>query len=338
VTVPVDLPALDGRDPLGFLAALGLLHLITNDCGPDTRLAFSDTTATAALHSRLASLDDIAQTLARIAGRAHPDGAIPDLDPAFPLAKPRRTRDPGQPKTDERDPMRVPRDRYRDALADPVRALGHEEATTWLPALVTDLAVDNAGRAALTPFNAPSGQQSLRTFFDKPLAAVRREPSWLTEALAGWRRVDGYTGEYLDHRVLRSAADHPSGASVEAGVPGATWLATMALPLLRLTGDGQHVRAALWHRAGRRSLMVWPLWRQPLDLPAVRVLLEHPALRPTDQRTVAREPLTPLGVFDVCGAERQPIAGRNSAGVLAPTTIPTPPATPSGAGALTSSP
>jgi CRISPR-associated endonuclease/helicase Cas3 len=228
--------------------------------------------------------------------------------------------------------MRVRRSEYRNMLHDKVADLAAPAALDWLSALVTDLAVDQEGRAALTPYNAPSGQQSLWTYFEKPLAAVRSEPSRLREALTGWRRIDKFTGEYLDHRVLCSAAEHPLGRSTEAGVPGATWLAIQALPLLRLTGDGRNPQSTLWHRIGQRTMMIWPLWQSPLDEHAVRVLIEHPLLRPNatarngqrPEPQVSRRKLAPLGVFEVCGAERLTIDGRKSAGVLAPIAIPDP--------------
>jgi hypothetical protein len=200
-----------------------------------------------------------------------------------------------------------------------VRAIDWHAATDWMPCLFTDLAVDSQGRADLTPFCAPSGKQNLRTFFDKPLSAVRSSPERLGEALTRWRRVEGFTGEYLDHRVLNSAADDPLGrAGAERGVPGATWLATMAIPLLRVTANGERTEATLWYRVARRQIMIWPLWNRPLDLPAVRVIIEHPCLTPIDDRpTVRSGPWPALGVFAVYGAERQRITGRNFAGVLA---------------------
>ncbi|MDG4766831.1 hypothetical protein O7632_22415 [Solwaraspora sp. WMMD406] len=249
-----------------------------------------------------------------------PDGVIPAAPATLPAAK----------VGTAPDPMRVARDEFR-AAADRLTS-GDPAAVRWLAALVTDLAADAKGRAALTPFTAPAGQQSLRSFFAKPLDEVRKDPATLIrQAFAGWRRVDGYTGEYLDHRVVRGAADHPSGKSVEAGVPGATWLAIMALPMLRLTGDGSTVAATGWHQvAGRRQpVMLWPLWRQSLDRHAVTALLEHRELRPDRRRdgvpnavpnavTVNPARWPPLGVFAVAAAARQPVEGRKSAGVLAP--------------------
>lgn len=324
MTAAVELPALDGRDPLGFLAALGLLQVITTGHGHGVRLAFSARTGCAILHSPLPGIDAIAADLAGVVSRTRDGRVIDGAGPGFPLRKASR----GTGAAGQADPMRVPRENFRTLLAE-VQALGTPAAAAWLAVLVTDLAVDRQNRTALTPYTAPSGQQSLWTFFEKPVTAVRAEPSRLTEALTGWHRIDGFTGEYLDHRVLRSAADHPAGRSSEAGVPGATWLATQALPLLRLTGDGQTPAATMWHRVGRRNVMIWPLWRPPLDQHAVRVLLEHPLLRPAPVNgpsslpslRVDRRKLEPLGVFAICGAERQLIEGRKNAGILAPLAV-----------------
>lgn len=318
MTYPIEMPALDGRDPLGFLAALGSLRLLADHHDPATALSFDDQTAVARLHStRLASLDDLVSTLVDIIGTIPHEGVIPAAPATFPASK----------VGVAADPMRVARDEFRTA-ADTLTG-GEPAAVRWLSALVTDLAADAKGRVALTPYTAPAGQQSLRSFFTKPLDEVRKDPTTLIrQALTGWRRVDGYTGEYLDHRVVRGAADHPSGKSVEAGVPGATWLAITALPMLRLTGDGSNVGATGWYQVpGRRQqVMLWPLWRQPLDRHAVTALLEHRELRPDngpDGITVNPAKWAPLGIFTVAAAARQPIEGRKSAGVLAPVPVTT---------------
>ena len=305
-----ELPALDGRDPLGFLAALGLLSVLTAS-GTTARLAWSADTGCAVLHTALEGTGAIAAVLADAVAAIGDGCVIGGAEPGFPLPK----------QGTGSDPMRVRREDFR-GLADRTGP----GALRWLAVLVTDLAADRAGRAALTPYVAPSGQQSLRTFFGKPLTAVRDEPTRLAEALTSWRRADGFTGEYLDHRVLRNAADHPSGRSAEAGVPGATWLATQALPLLHLTGDGHRAAATLWHRLGRRQVMIWPLWKPALDIHAVDALLAHPLLRPQRDNAdaapvVPRAALAPLGVIDVYGAERQAIEGRKNSGALAPVTV-----------------
>ncbi|MEV4252217.1 hypothetical protein AB0J52_03495 [Spirillospora sp. NPDC049652] len=318
----VELPALNGTDPLGFLTALGLLRVLTSEHSAPVALSFSDTTGRATLHSDLTSTDQIAEALEKVVQRAGPDTAIVGVDDRFPLRRPSQNAVRANKQAGgEKDPMRVPRDQYPQ-LAAKVAELG-DEASRWLTHLVTDLAVDGKGQAALTPYCAPAGKQSLRSFFATPLQAVRAEPAHLHHALTAWRRVDNFTGEYLDYRVVRDAADHPEGKSTEAGVPGATWLATQALRLLRLTGDGDRVAATLWHRHGRRPVMIWPLWTQPLDQFATQTLLEHPALAPAPHPalTVLREPLRELGAFTVAAAERRPLRDTKSAGVLLPLSV-----------------
>jgi hypothetical protein len=308
MTHTVDIPALDGRSPLGFLAALGLLNLLDRVTAGPARLSFSPVNGTAVLHSPLASLDEVTRQLSAIAAAGSDDAAIAGIDPRFPLRAGTGA-----------DPMRRPRDSYRQ-LATEIGQIDPHAADYWLPHLLTDLAVDGNGRADLTPYTAPSGKQNLRTFFAKPLHEVRASPGRIHEALTGWRRVEGFTGEYLDHHVLNAAADDPAGrAGAENGVPGATWLATMALPLLRITGDGHNIAATLWHRTQRRHVMIWPLWRQQLDRPAVQALLDHPCLIPADPAPTVRRAAWPaLGIFAVHGAERQQIPGRKFPGVLAP--------------------
>lgn len=304
----VELPALDGREPLGFLAALGLLQILTSECRLPARLAFSDATGCAQLTSPLQGTSSIAETVTGIIENIPAGAVLPGAGPGFP-----------PPSASGKDPLRQERPDFR-TMASQARARDPRTAALWLPALVTDLALDNTGRCAITPLNAPSGQQKLRTFFEKPLQEVQRNPAYLHQALTRWHRVEGCTGEYLDHRVLRSNADDVRGRpGRETGVPGATWLAIMALPLLRLTGSNGHRAATLWHRTGNRRLMLWPLWETPLDTSAVQALLSHPALKPADDKpTVSTRHWQPLGIFNVYGAERQRITGRTFEGVLAP--------------------
>ncbi|PZG39895.1 hypothetical protein C1I98_22990 [Spongiactinospora gelatinilytica] len=309
--ITVELPALDGRQPLGFLAALGLLRVLAQERDIPARLSFSATSATALLHSPLESPEQIAAVLAEVVAGIEAPAVLPGVPAGFPPTA-------GIGK----DPLRWPREDYR-ACAEQLKETHPRAARLWLPCLTTDLAIDSQGRGAISPFLAPAGKQNSRTFFEKPLQAVQANPGHLLEALVRWRRVEGFTGEYLDHHVLRSAADDSRGRTgQEAGVPGATWLATMALPLFRLAGDGSRVRCTLWHRIAHEHIMIWPLWRPALDLEGVRRLLEHPASRPIDDApTVSTTAWEPLGVIAAYGARRHRIPGRTFDGVLTPTSL-----------------
>ena len=78
------LPALDGRTPLGFLAALGVLRLVTDHTGRPARLAWSPHEATAVLHDAQPDIDTLVADLTNIIsrGRDRPHGRPPARIPA----------------------------------------------------------------------------------------------------------------------------------------------------------------------------------------------------------------------------------------------------------------
>lgn len=304
------LPALDGRTPLGFLAALGVLRVVTDHTRHPARLAWSPQDATAILHDAQLDIDALVADLTGIVQGIPDGGVLPETDVSFP------------PPGEAPDKLRLTRPAFTEYAAH-VADVDGAAGERWLASLVTDLSVDKDGRADISLYAAPSGKQSMRTMLEKPLALIRNDPGLLREALAAWRRYPGVTGEYLDHRVLFDAVDAPDGRPAERGVPGATWLALMSYPLLRTTADGGQPMSTCWQNLGRRAgrRMVYPLWSSPLDTAAVQALLSHPVL-------AVAEPGQPpdlaglLSVFWVGHAARRRIPGRNFSGVLAPTVSP----------------
>lgn len=299
------LPALDGRTPLGFLAALGLTRLLDVHTDDVPRLAWSPQDYTAQLHTSRDSIDAIVTDLGRIVDSIPDDGVLPGVPANLP------------PPGAAPDQLRL----SPVALGALTRELAPEpdvEVEAWLGSLITDLSLDDKQRSDISMMAAPSGKQSMRTMLEKPLQLVRRDPGCLAEALIGWRRRPGVSGEYLDHRVLFDGADSGEGASEERGVPGATWLALMSYPLLRTTAHGSEPITTGWHRRPRQpSLFVYPLWRAPLDRHAVVALMEHPLI----QLCVPGElpaPADVLSIFTVRRAQRRRIPGRTFAGVLGP--------------------
>lgn len=298
------LPALDGRTPLGFLAALGVLRLVAEATGAPVTVSWSPRDCTAILGGTDGNVDDVVATLQGVVASIPERGVLPGLPADFP------------PPGAAPDRLRLLRRDYR-AYAE---SLTGPAADSWLASLVTDLALDDKGRAGISLFAAPSGKQSMRTMLEKPLEFIRRQPDVLREALVSWRRYPGVTGEYLDNKVLYDAADAPDGEPRERGVPGATWLALMAYPLLRTSGlRGKPVTTG-WQSTGAHSgsrRFVYPLWSLPMPLPSVVALLDHPVLadaEPGPAPAAARV----LSIFQICGANRQQITGRNFAGVLTP--------------------
>ena len=307
------LPALDGRTPLGFLAALGVLRLVDAHTAHTPRLAWSTRDCCAVLHDAHRDVDALVADLTAVVRSVPDQGVLPGLSPDLP------------PPGEAPDKLRLPRADLRSYAAR-VTTTDGAAGEAWLASLVTDLSVDDKQRADISLFAAPSGKQSMRTMLEKPLARVRAQPDVLREALVAWRRYPGVSGEYLDHRVLFDAVDAADGKPAERGVPGATWLALMAYPLLLTTATGPEPLTTCWQelrdRSGRRERrMVYPLWSQPLSVDAARAVLTHPVLdraEPGSPPDAARM----LSVFRICHAERRRIPGRTFAGVLTPTTRP----------------
>lgn len=315
----VEMPALDGRLPLGFLASLGLL-VVLSDLETGARLSFSPDTGAAVLHSPLRTIDEVVQVLADYIRQADEEASIAGVAPGFPLGG------------GTGDPMKKTRQDWRRQLVQQADEHG-PGAAAWLPHLVTDLAVDNKGRGAVSLMTAQDRNEGLEEFFKGPLDSIRGDLGRIRirEALTSWRRVPGCRGLMLDYQALRFAADHERGKrGEERGVPGATWLATMSLKALRLTGDGHSARATLWHQAGARQVMIWPLWRQPLGIPAAQALIEHPAIVPVAQPTselqgaevaVRATAWQRLGIIGVYAATRIRAEGQKSQRALTPIPI-----------------
>ncbi|HEY6797636.1 MAG TPA: hypothetical protein VI248_23425 [Kineosporiaceae bacterium] len=303
------LPALDGGTPLGFLAALGVLRLVTEHGEYQPRLAWSRQDGIAVLHDAHADVDGLVADLSAVVTGIPDAGVLPGMPADVP------------PPGEAPDKLRLPRPDLARYAAGVSRAAG-PAGERWLSSLVTDLSLDDKQRADISQFAAPSGKQSMRTMLEKPLARVRANPTLLREALVSWRRYAGVSGEYLDHRVLFDAVDAADGKPAERGVPGATWLALMAYPLMLTTGLGGQPRTTCWQDLGRGARrMVYPLWSAPLDVDGVRAVLTHPVLQGAAPGAPPAE-AGPLSIFRVCHAERRRIPGRTFAGVLTPVTTP----------------
>lgn len=300
----IELPALDGRSPLGFLATLGLHHLVVAHTDPDATLAWHPSTCLPSLGTgRFTDLNELATWIVELA-TGQPDDV---LQPGWP---------PGFPPPGEAPDKLVP---LRSELHDVLKQ--HHTAERLIGALVTDLAVNDADRVRRTPMVAPTGKQSFSTMLNNQDGHIREDPQVLRQALTRWRRIRGTTGEGFDGVAIVGGADDPTGRPGERAVPGAVWLAIAGLARYRLAADDRgRTTATAWRRVKGDSLMVWPLWTPDLDADAVLVLLEHPEVTLIPGQRGGFAPplpkLAPLGVSRICAAERA--GGGNSDGPLMP--------------------
>jgi len=211
--VPIELPGLIGDEPLGFLAAIGLATQIMEN----SYLSWSPETHHAILHcrdSRFSSIDDLVSMLLRRLDEIQPGWAIPNQT-NFPL---RRRR--GGP-----DPLRMRPYDYQGRELRPYKG-----GLSWLKAH-TDQSGDRRPRVLRAdPLHRHPRPPDHRSFWYYPMLEVKKDPRrLLTEALTGWRRVDGADGWLLDHHATYSTDPGIRGPSGSMAVPGATWLATLAV-------------------------------------------------------------------------------------------------------------
>ncbi len=206
----IDLPGLVGDVPLGFLAVRGLMTQVLES----SYLSWDPEDRHAILYCyKQASGADLVSVLMERLGAIR-EGEVLPFTRGFPV---RRRR--GAP-----DPLRVTPAGYRQLARS-------TDGRSWLEATITDEATDPDGHCLVNPLIAVRGRQTIGSFWYYPMLEVRRDPErLLTEALTGWRGVEGSEGWLLDHNATYSTDPGLRGPGGSMAVPGATWLATLAVP------------------------------------------------------------------------------------------------------------
>lgn len=306
------LPGLRGNDPLGFLAAVGLISLSEQGEIPDLRLAWGGGGSLIAnVEGDVDSIEKLSGQLRSVFERVRrADAAIPGVPRELPLKK-----------TETKDPMRMSREQMRQLYldADAAWAEGRKWVARWMVALTAQTAPTRdakRGDVQLTDFYAPTGQMAMRTsIFEKTMTAVERVGG-PGDALTGWRRIS-YDGANFDERAKRDAGVTTSGEPDNQGAPSATWLAAMGMRFFCVTDDGRRTATVGWqhirmYRGYTKRSLIWPVWGWALEPAAVRLLLAHPAMRlhADGNRVEPDKPreLQALGVTHVFGSSRRTLA------------------------------
>ncbi|MFC7910332.1 type I-G CRISPR-associated protein, Cas3-extension family [Streptomyces nigra] len=325
-THQLELPALHSNDPLGFLAALGVLELVDAALDQTVRLSWRGLAAPAVLHTdQPLTLNQLVDLLARFLPAEPAKEPLP-VAPGI-LVLPRDT-GPGAPN----DALRMPIEQAHRLLRDLATAerLDNDPRARWFAALVNQLCITPAKKTKeepqqeqqgvttaaspvapqrptwyteSTPLFAASGQMTLANNWVKAAEQCRSQGAHVSAALTGWIRVPDYTGANLDHRSTGDAAMTSDGKPSQQGVPGATWLALHAFATFRLTGETMTSAMTAWDTSEDLPALIWPVWTSPLSRTAIRALLEHPLVR-SDDLTRCDESLINLGLVGVCSAAR----------------------------------
>lgn len=265
---PLQLDGLPGANPLGFLAAMGVLDVLTRAGRPAT-LRFLDDVVPVAVVAGADDFDDLIDVVDR--DRASwVDSVVLNGPSEHPL-----------------DDAKPDNELVAAAWArEVVRTLpaGRAEADLYC-GLVAEGAVDGSGKGKPTHLHFTAGQQRFLTMARELGAGV--DADRIREAIVGpWRDDSTLPSLSWDNRGGRPyalRATNPS-KSKRSSVPGADWLALLALASFPVLAKANPYTGALGlettgcDHKWKRSAFRWPLWSVALSLPVVRALVADPAI------------------------------------------------------------
>jgi hypothetical protein len=275
----IQLVGVDGSNPLGFLAALGLLRVV-----PDAKLGFLDDGSFRALVDVLdKSESDLAKLIADDA-KAAEDRSAPWR---FTYTKAATKKQAPQEVAD----LKPPPDDFKRFLATCVEAwlAGNDEAAGYAAAYGTDVAVDGKGNTKPTAFHFTAAQQTFLGAVEGIRASVSQE-CVETSLFKGHGEQPGSNLRW-DPRAERNwalMASNPSGDGTRVDAP-LEWLAFRGLPLLPSFPRGSRIVTTGVVGRGEDMTFTWPLWSVPASVQTVRSLVQldwADAARPQAQRSV----------------------------------------------------
>lgn len=287
------LTALDGSNPLGFLAALGVLA-VEERMLPSERPRLSWTTGVIArpvLHG-LATAEHLVDAVMQ--DRQHWfESAVLDFPPEAPA------RDVKLDATGLRA--------WLKACAG-ARFSDGGRALSLVAALVAEGSYTGDGKAKPTDLHFTAGQQQF-------LEMARRLRDELTadhveEALTGpWRyesQLPSFKWDVADDRTYALSAVNPASEQ-KLTVPGAEWLALMGLTFLPVARGRGRTRTTGCSGSWKQGAFSWPLWEDPLTADEVRTLLSLGDL-------IKEEPSTDLAARGVVRVLRSMITRSDQGG------------------------
>ena len=254
----VILEALDGANPLGFLAALGVLAVL-DDRGVAVRLSWQEA---GAWRPVLHGVDSVDAVLDHLEADLESWREEPVLDLSYRKGK-----------ATERDLKPPPEEFAR--FAESMRALGGRSAAL-VAAFATDVAVDGNGATKPTALHFTAGQQRFLSMVRDLRDGVGR--AHLDEAVVGpWTYTSTLPVMAWDATTDRRYALRATDPSKDkkAGVPGADWLAFIGLQLAPSVPRGSRILTTGATGSWKHGQWTWLLWRHPLGRMAVASLLQQ---------------------------------------------------------------
>lgn len=281
----IQLVGVDGSNPLGFLAALGLLRVV-----PGAKLGFSEDGSFRAFVDWLdKSESDLATLIAADAGAAE----IKSAPWRFTYTKAATKKQGPQEVAD----LKPPPDDFKKFLATCIEAwlTGNDEAAGYAAAYGTDLAVDGKGNTKPTAFHFTAAQQTFLGAVEGIRASVTQE--WVETSLFkghGERPGSNLRWDPGAERNWALMANNPSGDGTRVDAP-LEWLAFRGLPLLPSFPRGSRIITTGVVGRGDDMMFTWPLWSIPASLLTTRSALQVDWTGSTKERAAR-------GVFAICSS------------------------------------
>lgn len=290
MTSSIVFTGLDGANPLGFLAALGVLAA-ADGAASGARLSWQHEGRWRPVLA--ASLDRASLLSCLVADLRTWDG-----DPAVALSyeKPLKEgakKKGSEPKTTQ--DLKPRPEKFREYLKGLInrfdlirspRAFLHQprRSLDYASAFGTDVAVDNNKNVKPTALHFTAGQQEFLKSVLELIEGVNEAD--LAEALFGpWQYARELPVLSWDSSVSRDYALRASDPSKtkKTGVPGADWLAFRGLAFAPVAPAGSEILttgcSGGWKIGGA---FTWPLWTRPLSVSAVRSVMTFADLADLD--------------------------------------------------------
>jgi hypothetical protein len=281
----IQLVGLDGSNPLGFLAALGLLHVV-----PGAKLGFSDD------GSFQAFVDGLEQSESDLATFIAADAEVAASESApwrFTYMK-GATKKQGPQKVAD---LKPPPDDFKIFLGTCIEAwlTGNDEAAGYAAAYGTDVAVDGKGNTKPTAFHFTAAQQTFLGAVELIRASVSQE--WVEMSLFKGHEERPGSNLRWDPGAERNwalMANNPSGEGTRVDAP-LEWLAFRGLPLLPSFPRGSRIITTCVVGRGDDMMFTWPLWSVPASQQTTRSALQIDWTGSTKERAAR-------GIFAICSS------------------------------------
>jgi hypothetical protein len=282
----IQLVGLDGSNPLGFLAALGVLRVV-----PGTKLGFSED---GSFRAFIDGFDKCESDLAILIAADAEAAANKSAPWRFTYTKAATKKQGPQEVAD----LKPPPDDFKEFLECCIDAwlIEDDEAASYAAAYGTDVAVDGKGNTKPTALHFTAAQQTFLGIVENIRASLNRD--WVETSLFkghGERPGSNLRWDPGAERNWALMAYNPSGEGTGVDAP-LEWLAFRGLPLLPSFPRGSRIITTGVVGGGDDMTFVWPLWSVPTSLRTTRSALQ------IDWTGSARARAA-RGIFAICSSE-----------------------------------